>query len=140
MEPLQPPPQAQHKLDSDGQVFIWEAGPGLIAERGVGLLTLPLARFFIEFLAPLVVPGTRWDFFADLEQVTGYTREAREQLSAFSLDRLSSLGAVHFLISSKFVALGLSSYRDDIGDGRVHVYSERASFLRSFADAVQARR
>ena len=32
MEPLQPPPQAQHKLDSDGQVFIWEAGPGLIAE------------------------------------------------------------------------------------------------------------
>lgn len=139
MEPLEPPPQAHHNVDTGGESFIWQAGPGLIAERVIGLLTLPLARGFSEFLAPLVTPGTHWDVFADLEQVTGYTREAREHLSVFSLERLASFGVVHFLISSKFVALGLSSYRDDIGDERVNVYSDRASFLRSFADAVQAR-
>jgi hypothetical protein len=139
VDPLQPSPEAHHKVDSEGETFIWQARPGVAVERGVGLLTLPLARCFTEFLDPLLVPGSRWDVFADFEWLTHYTHEAREYLSAFTVERIACVGELHFLISSKVIALGLSSYRDAIGAEHVRVYSERSSFLRSFADAMQVR-
>jgi hypothetical protein len=138
VDPFDPPPHARHELDSRGEVFVWQARPGLVVERCTGVLTLPLALCISDFLGPLLVPGTKWLLFGDFERLTHYTREAREYLSAFSLERLATLDAIHCLISSKFVALGLSVFRDEVGGELVRVYSDRTSFLRSFAGAAQA--
>jgi hypothetical protein len=138
VDALDPPPHARHEVDSSGEVFIWQVRPGLVVERCTGVLTLPLALCISDFLGPLLVPGTKWCMFTDFERLTHYTREAREYLSAFSLERLPTLGIKHFLISSKFIALGLSAYREEIGGEHMHVYSDRTSFLRSLAEAAQA--
>ena len=138
MDPLDPPPHARHEVASDGETFVWQVRPGLAVERVTGVLTMPLAHCISDFLGPLLVPETKWCLFADFEGLTHYTREAREYLGTFSLEHLAALDVIHFLISSKFVALGLSAYRDEIGEDHVRVYSDRASYLRSFEEMAQA--
>jgi hypothetical protein len=122
----------------DGEAFVWQVRPNLVIERGSGLLTLTLAHCYTDYLTELLQPGMKCSIFGDFEHLTYYTREAREHLSAVSLEHLDLLDVVHFLISSKFVALGLSTYREDIGAAHFRVYTDRESFLRSFDAALHA--
>ena len=131
-----PPPSATHVTAPDGELFIWLAGPGLVAEIGVGVFSLELAQAVIAFFQPIVDPGTRFLTFIDFERLTHYTRDARDLLTAYSLQHLDSLGRAHMLLSSKMVALGVSSYKHEVGDPLVHTYADRASFLRSYAQAL----
>jgi hypothetical protein len=137
MDLLEPPAEATHVVDASGDLYSWQIRPDLMVQRISGNLTLPLARAAGEFLEPRFA-GAKCTLFVDNERLTHYTREAREHLSAFSVERLSSIDAIHFLISSKVVALGLSTFKDDIGSERFRVYTDRASFEKSFAEAVAA--
>ena len=56
----------------------------------------------------------------------------------YALGNLDALEAVHILISSKHIALGIGAYKHDIGDQRVHTYAERASLVQSYEEAVRA--
>src|SRR5262245_44598390 len=116
MDPLRPPAEAHHVIEAEGEAFVWQARPGVLVEKGSGLLTLGLAHCYTDFFDTWLEPGKRAEVFGDFEKLTHYTREAREHLSQFSLAHLPALKVVHFLIASKFVAFGLSSYKSDIGD------------------------
>ena len=135
-DPLAPPPDAHHAVVSDGEVFIWQPRSGIVVQKAAGILSLPLARCFADFYRPILQPGTHVQIFDDFVELTHYTREAREFLTDLTLERLFAVDVIHFLLSSKFMALGIGAFKHDVGDFRVLTYSDRESFLRSFAQAM----
>ncbi|HXJ23179.1 MAG TPA: hypothetical protein VMT03_23385 [Polyangia bacterium] len=131
-----PPPSAAHAATSDGEVFLWLVRPEVVAEIASGVFSMPLAQKVIEFFDPIIASGRRVQVFSDFERLTHYIREARDLLTAHSVRNRRALEASHMLLSSKMVALGVSSFKHELGDPLVHTYSDRASFLTSYAKAL----
>lgn len=132
-----PPPSAIRASTAGGELVLWQARPGLVAQIGHGVFSLRFAHEVMAFYDPIIAVGLRVRVFADFEQLTQYTREARDVLTAHSLRNREILDGVHMLLSSKMVALGVSSFKHDMGDPLVHTYSDRASFLRSYAGSIR---
>jgi hypothetical protein len=135
-----PPPSADHLLTTDGELFLWQAGPRVVAEIARGVFAMPQARRVIEFFAPFVAAGARIQVFSDFERLAQYEREARDLLTAHSVQNRRTLEGSHMLLSSKMIALGVSIYKHQVGDPLVHTYSDRASFLRSYVRALGSTR
>jgi hypothetical protein len=138
LDPFVPPGSAQRATTPDGELFVWEPYPGIVLEKARGVMSLPLAEFLATFFQQLLQPGSRYLIFADFEQLQSYTRDARELQINFALGHLDAFEAVHVLIASKYIALGIGAYKHDIGDQRVYTYAERASLVRSYEEAVRA--
>lgn len=136
VNPLEPPSDAHHAVAPDGEAFIWQPAAGVVVQKATGILSLPLAHCFIDFYRPILKPGVRVQIFDDFPLLTHYTRDAREFITAFTLERLFAVDVIHFLLASKFMALGISAFKHDIGDQHVRTYSDRASFLRSYDAAM----
>jgi hypothetical protein len=136
MDLFEPPSDAHHALAADGEIFVWRVRRDVVIDKVSGTLSLPLATCLTDFFEHILEPGLVFEVFADLERLTRYTHEAREHISHFALQHLAFVGANHFLISSKIVALGLSSFKQDIGGERVRFYTERSSFLQSYYDTL----
>lgn len=135
-DPMVPPADAHHIVLPDGEAFIWLPHPGIAAQKAVGVLSLPMAEAFAAFYRTLYRPDAHVRVFDDYSELTTYTRDARELTTSFTMQFISSLRALHILHGSKHLALGISSFKHQIGDELVHTYSDRASFLRSYAQAV----
>lgn len=138
MDPLVPPPSSHHVLTLTGEAYIWRPCPHVVVQQATGVLSLPLAQCFADFYRPILVPGVRLQIFDDFEGLTFHERDARELLTALTLERLDNVIAIHFLLASKFLALGVSAFKHQIGDVHVVSYSDRASFLDAYTRAVQA--
>jgi len=138
MDELTRPPSAQHVVTRDGEASIWLATPRVVVQQARGVLSLAIARCFVDFYRPILEADAKVTIFDDFEELTHYTREAREYLTAFTHDRLVHVGVIHFLLGSKFMALGVGTFKHGIGDPHVRTYSDRQSFLRSYAAAVAA--
>ncbi|HVX97437.1 MAG TPA: hypothetical protein VHK47_21165 [Polyangia bacterium] len=136
MDLLVPPGNADHAVASDGEAFIWRPSEHVVIQQAAGVLSLALAELFGDFYRPILVPGTRIEIFDDFERLRLYTKDAREYLTNLTLERLSTIETIHFLLTSKLLALGVSAFKHQIGDERVTIYAERASFLRSYERAV----
>ena len=134
-DPFIPAPDALHTVTRAGESFIWQPQPDIVVQVQCGVLSLTHAHAFIDFYRPILVPGARVSIFDDFEQSTYHTREAREFITAFTCEHLFAIDVIHFLLRSKFLALGIGAFKHDIGDEHVCVYSQRASFVRSFEDA-----
>jgi hypothetical protein len=137
-DPFEPPPEANHAVVNDGEVFIWQPRPGIIVQKAAGILSLPLAQCFVRFYRPVLSAGTPVRVFDDFALLTHYTRDARELLTELTREYLFVIQAIHFLLSSKFMALGVSAFKHSVGDALVHAYTDRASFLLSFERAMAA--
>jgi hypothetical protein len=138
VDPLTPPPSAQHVVTPDGEASIWLAAPGVAVQQARGILSIAIARCFADFYRPILVGNARVKIFDDFERLTHYAREAREYLTAFTRERLPQIEVIHFLLGSKFMALGVGAYKHDVGDAYVRTYSDRRSFLQSYKAAVAA--
>jgi hypothetical protein len=136
-DPLTPPSGAHHIAVPGGEAFIWMPHPGIVAQKAAGVLSVELARCFARFYDRLYRPGGRVRVFDDYQQLTVYTREARELSIRYTLDHLEALEALHILSTSKHLALGISSFKHQVEDAIVHTYSDRTSFLRSYEQAVR---
>jgi hypothetical protein len=136
VDSLAPPDNAHHIVVGDGEAFIWQPSDRVVVQKASGVLSLPLAECFGDFYKPILLPGTRIEIFDDFADLTLYTRDAREYLTNLTLERLPTIDAIHFLLTSKLLALGVSAFKHQIGDERVRIYAERESFLRSYEHAV----
>jgi hypothetical protein len=136
MDPLAPPSSAQHVVTRDGEASIWLATPRVAVQQARGVLSLAIARCFADFYRPVLEGDVKVTIFDDFEELTHYTREAREHLTAFTRERLPHVEIIHFLLGSKFMALGVGTFKHGIGDPHVRTYSDRQSFLRSYAASV----
>ncbi len=132
-----PPPFATHATSGDGEVFLWEQQPGLVAVLARGVFSLPFAHEALAFYGPIIARNGRLRVFADFQRVTEYTREARDLMTATAVQNRQTLEGLHMLLSSKMVALGVSSLKHDMGDPLVRTYADRASFLRSYAQSIK---
>jgi hypothetical protein len=133
---LDPPAEARRTSALDGDSAIWLPKPGMVMHRISGVLSLPIAEDLADITRPLFERGIHLTFFDDFELMTGYTREARELLTDLSLAYLSCYEGSHILLSAKMSALGVAAYKADVGDERVFAYWDRASFLRSYTEAM----
>ncbi len=136
MDPLAPPPDARHAFTADGEIFLWRPQERITVQRARGVLSLPLAGTLTEFYAPILEERTMLRIFVDFDELTHYTRDARELVTAFTREHIAVVESIHILLSSKLVALGVSAFKHDVGDERVAVYSDRASFVRSLEKAT----
>lgn len=136
-DPFEPPcPDASHMTARDGEAFIWEPRNGVVLQKAVGLLSLPLMQGFLKFFSPRLTPGAGVQVFADYERLTQYTKEARDLVAAFTNERRFALERIHLLIGSKYLALGVNSFRYAVGGELVFTYSDRESFLGSLDKAM----
>jgi hypothetical protein len=108
---MTPPPSAPHVVTADGEAFIWLATSTVVVQKARGTLTMEMALLFSDFYDPLLQGDTRVTIFDDFEKVTLYARESREHLTALTLDRLEHVEAIHFLLGSKFLALGVGAFK-----------------------------
>jgi hypothetical protein len=139
MDPFSPPPSAHHVAVQDGEAFIWESRPGIVIQKARGILSPDLAHCFADFYRVLFMAGRHVTIFDDFEEVSQYTREAREYLTDFTLEWLPQVEVIHFLMSSKFLALGVGAFKLDVGAEHVSTYADRKSFLESYAAAVRGK-
>jgi hypothetical protein len=134
---LIPPRSAHHAVGPEGEAYIWQVTPTVVVQQARGVLSTPIAQCFAAFYRPILVGDARVTIFDDFEALTYYTREARELLTALTVERLAHIEAIHFLLSSKFMALGVGAFKHDTSDARVRTYFDRESFLRSYERAVR---
>jgi hypothetical protein len=134
---MTPPEGAHHVVVPEGEAFIWLPHHGIVVQKARGVLSLALARCFGEFYDRIYRPGARVRVFDDYEGLTHYTRDARDFSTTYTLGHLAAMRGLHILHASKHVALGIASFKHRIGDHLVHTYSSRASFLRSYQEAVR---
>ena len=130
-DPFEPSLHASHFTARDGEAFIWEPRPGVVLQKAVGILSLPLMQGFVEFFAPILKPGAGVQVFADFAGLTRYTAEARDLVTRFSIERRDAMHGSHILMGSKDLALGINSFRYALGADLVFAYSDRGSFLGS---------
>jgi hypothetical protein len=139
-DPFEPPSSdASHMIARDGEAFIWEPRIGVVLQKAVGVLSLPLMQGFLKFFSPRLTPGAGVQVFADYERLTHYTKEARDLVAAFTNERRVALERIHLLIGSKYLALGVNSFRYAVGGDLVFTYSDRESFLGSLDKAMTGR-
>ena len=139
MDPMTPPPSAQHVAVPGGEAYIWRLPNDIVVQKARGVLSMALAQCFGDFYAPILGPGVSVRIFDDFELLHHYTREAREYLTELTQRSLYAIGHIHFLLSSKFMALGVGAFKHAIGDELVSVYFERESFLRSYERALDGK-
>jgi len=135
LDPFIPTADARHAVTPEGESFIWQPQPGIVVQLASGVLSLPHAHAFIDFYRDILVPGAMVTIFNDFEQLNYHTRDAREFITEFTFGRMFAIDVIHFLLSSKFLALGVSAFKHDIGDEHVCTYAHRDSFTKSFEDA-----
>lgn len=135
--PFDPPASAQHVSVPDGEVFVWQPYPTIVLEKARGVMSRALAESLEGLCRRMLSPGVHYRIFADFEELAGYTRDARELQTTFTLDNLDAFEAVHVLFSSRDLALGIAVYKHDVGDELVYTYAERGSLVRSYEQAVR---
>jgi hypothetical protein len=133
---LTPPPDARHVVTLGGEASIWLAAPNVVVQQARGVLSIPMAECFADFYRPVLRGDAFVTIFDDFEELTHYTREAREHLTTFTRERIAHINVIHFLLGSKFTALGVGTFKHDIGDEHVRTYADRRSFLASYEEAV----
>jgi hypothetical protein len=102
------------------------------------VFSLRLMERLIDFVDPIIDSEETVRIFADLSELSYYTREARERGTRFFADHRAAVEEIHILFTSKTVALGVSAFKHAIGVAQVHSYTDRDSFLRSLEKAMAA--
>jgi hypothetical protein len=136
LDPMTPTADAHHIVLPEGEAFIWVPHPGIVIQKAAGVLSLAMAEAFSAFYRSTFQPDLHVRVFDDYQGLTSYTRDAREHSTAFTMEHIDAVRALHILQASKHLALGISSFKHRIGDDLVHTYTDRASFVRSYEAAV----
>jgi hypothetical protein len=140
-DPLEPPVFATRIAtpEGEGEFYIWQPAPGVVIEKAVGgIYSLPMVEQTAAFCCALFAEGgPRLRLFIDVEHVARYTRDARDAMTAFTIEYRAGIEAIHILLASRTIALGVSAYKHIVGDSLIRTTSDRASFRRSVEDALR---
>jgi hypothetical protein len=93
-------------------------------------------RALIEFLRSLDGDDRDLTTFHDLEAMVNYDAEARVALTRWTLSRRRRPVALHFLIRSKIVSIGLEIANAALGGG-LTAHRDRASFEAAYEAAAR---
>lgn len=116
-----------------GSVQIWEPSSRLLVMRFLGHAERDLAPLFVERMERFTAGKPGFSLFIDLGELEGYDSEIRVRATAATEGFLDRANAIHFLVRSKIVAMGISVANLALG-GRLVSHSER----RRFVDALES--
>jgi len=135
---LRPTSSVEVTRTDRAELEIWMAATDVVVQRVKGQAGVELARAIAAFNTRLIQQGLRPHIFNDWEELTGYTSEARLELTAWTAKNVGSLQGIHVLLKSKLVAMGISVANLATG-GITKSYSDRATFERVLAEAMRPR-
>ncbi len=120
----------------NGHLVVSAPADGLVLVRMAGVFDAEHCKVLIEFLTPLELAETT---FHDLAEMTNYDADARVALTRWTLARRSRPAALHFLVRSKIVSLGLEIANAALG-GWLTSHRDRPSFDRAYDAALSVAR
>ncbi len=91
-----------------GHGLIWRPAPGVLVTRLVGRADLAAVAFYQSIVEPLFDQGVRVAVFHDWSRMTAYDAEARDKLLRLASDKRAQYEVVHYLLTSKLVAVVIS--------------------------------
>jgi len=124
----------QRWTTASGSLEMWYPAPNVVGDRIVGHLDLELARRFTERLT-VKMAGGRLHVYSDWERMEGYDSAVRMELTAWAIRRRTGFAAIHALVRSRLVAMGLSVANVALGSF-MQAYTDRGVFERTYADAL----
>lgn len=109
--------------------------PQLVRSRMEGQLDITLAQAFIDGLTALIGYGeTELRAFHDWEGVTDYDSDARLLLAPWSKEHRDKFAAVHLLLRSRVLAVGIRMV-NSITNDVITPHTDRKKFETEFAKA-----
>ena len=112
---------------------------GLVLIRMVGTFDGEHCKVLLDFLQSIDGPERTFTTFHDLEGMINYDADVRVALTRWTLSRPKKPAALHFLVRSKIVSLGLEIANAALG-GWLVSHRDRASFELAYEEALAAAR
>lgn len=137
---LHPPFDAQCFEMERCTLELWRAAPGVIVQRARGYGTLEMAMLIARDQEAAINNGEGpLLVFCDWDGVQSYSSEARIWLTDWTEKHLASLQAIHILLHSKLLAMGVS-VANLVTGGIMVPYTDRRAFEAALSEAVRAGR
>lgn len=136
--PTLAPRAGEHVFETaNGDLRLWVAAPDVlyITMRGYGDAT-PMEAF--RRAAPSPRPGQKQYLFFDLGELDGYEPNLRKEMTKWVLERRSQVRALHALVKSRIVAMGVSVANLALG-GIITSHTKHAPFQAAFEQALRDR-
>jgi hypothetical protein len=119
---------------SSGELRMSSPVPGIIVTRFHGDLAADFAAPMIAAMHRAASAGQRITVFADLERAHNYHTSARLQLTQGVLQLRSKIDALHFIVSSRILALGVQAA--NVALGNLVLHDDRVAFERALSLAL----
>ncbi len=120
----------------EGTSFFTLRDASVVEGRVVGHGSVELGRTIRQELATFIDQCGPISLFTDWSQGTGYDSRTRNELTAWTLTHRHHLRAIHVLVHSKIVAMGLGVANLAIGGG-IHSTSDPLTFRRDLRRATR---
>jgi hypothetical protein len=121
-----------------GSLTISHPAPGVILFTYHGYMTAEVVPFIERSVNRVLAAGHRPDLFIDLDDMSGYDSEYRQDVSKWGAKFYRRFGEVRFLVRSKIIAMGIA-VSNLTSEGRLRPTTRRSEFQTAL-DAAIARR
>ncbi len=129
---------AQTVSSSRGTVRIWHPAPTVFVNRIEGTLNLQAARAINAASQRVVASDGRLIVFQDWEEMTGYDRDARQELTRVGVEFRKFVDGSYFLLRSRILILAVQV--GNILLGNLKVMRTRAEMDQLLRETVHERR
>ncbi|MBK7862725.1 MAG: hypothetical protein IPJ65_29770 [Archangiaceae bacterium] len=124
-----------HRLRSrEGYVDVWKAGPQVAYLGFFGTAELMVTDPLFKELEAYLRQDRSLVLFTDLSSVTDYETAFRERFTSWFRDHKSSISAVHALVGSGLVYMGIGVANIVLG-GLIRPYRQRDAFEKVLTEA-----
>jgi hypothetical protein len=118
-----------------GSLAITHPVPGVIVFTYHGHMTAEVVPFIERSVDRVLAEGHRPDLFIDLDDMTGYDSEYRQDVSKWGARFYRRFGEVRFLVRSKIIAMGIA-VSNLTSEGRLKPTTRRSEFESAIAAAI----
>jgi len=118
-----------------GSLAITHPAPGVIVFTYQGHMTADVVPFIERSVDRVLAAGHVPDLFIDLDRLTGYDSDYRQEVSKWGARTYRRLGEVRFLVRSKIIAMGIAVSNLTAG-GRLKPTTRRSEFQTALETAI----
>jgi hypothetical protein len=110
-----------------GSVRVWQPMRGVVAYKVVGHLHIDGTKVVLAALERMMRRGTTYVAFNDYYEMEGYDSPSRIAMTDWTLASRSKFSAIHILVRSKIVSMGVSVANLALG-GLLSTYTSPKTF------------
>jgi len=118
-----------------GNLAITHPAPGVILFTYHGYMTAEVVPFIERSVNRVLAAGHCPDLFIDLDDMSGYDSEYRQEVSKWGARYYRRFGEVRFLVRSKLIAMGIA-VSNLTSEGRLKPTTRRSEFQAAIDAAI----